>query len=224
MHGPYDLPQYAYSHEITQAGESSMFKSFTMTAITILARSNVQNMSPERRKCRLDFNTERCFLASVKLDVFLKWIFRYFDESNLSRFPVYSYDLCKLDCKINIIVKKFGCVPFFYKKLPHEEDCNHFQLVRIFRVFDRNFSIPESSLSKWLQQIDCLSEDIERAIQSCKCPVTCENVKFGRRDSETIYWIKNNTFRLELMKPKTRVIRENLYSLTDIMSKSNDNN
>lgn len=131
------MPQYAYSHQIKRAGESSMFKSFTMTATTILARSNVRNMSPERRECRLDFCTESMFLASVKLNVFF---FRYFDESNLSRFPVYSYDLCQLDCKINIIVNKFGCVPFFYKKFPHEKYCNLLELLHIFRVFDGKFS------------------------------------------------------------------------------------
>lgn len=151
-------------------------------------------------------------------------ILRYFDESNLSRFPVYSYDLCKLDCKINIIVQKFGCVPFFYKKLPHEEHCSYLELIQIFRVFngkifsswDPLFIIKTISNNR----DDSFSGDIETATKSCECPVTCENVKFGRRDSETIYWIKNNTFRLELMTPKTRVIRENLYSMTDILSKS----
>lgn len=120
-----------------------MFKSITTTATTILARSNVRNMSPERRKCRLDFCHGKIFLAIFKIGCLFSNIFRYFDESNLSRFPVYSYDLCKLDCKINHIVKKFGCVPFFYKKLPQEKHCNPLQLLRIFRVYDGEFSVAE---------------------------------------------------------------------------------
>lgn len=144
IHGPYDVPQYAYRHEIKQAGKSSMFKSFTMTATTILARSNVRNMSPERRKCRLVcFYQKPIFFCIREIGVAVfsfALIFRYFDESNLSRFPVYSYDLCKLDCKINIIVQKFGCVPFFYKKLPHEEHCSHSELIRIYNIDSRLFN------------------------------------------------------------------------------------
>jgi Amiloride-sensitive sodium channel len=35
-------------------------------------------------------------------------------ESNLTYFPIYTYNLCRQDCRIKKFLEQCGCIPFFY--------------------------------------------------------------------------------------------------------------
>lgn len=50
LHGPYELPQILHKKEIS--GSVSQFKSFSLTATTIVARKNVRSLFIKHRKCR----------------------------------------------------------------------------------------------------------------------------------------------------------------------------
>ncbi|XP_055295694.1 sodium channel protein Nach-like [Sitodiplosis mosellana] len=171
IHGPFELPQYLQKREIS--GSVSQYKSFTLTATTIVARQNVRALFISHRKCR------------------------YVDESDLSHFPsMYAFDLCKIECRIKAIIERCKCVPFFYKKLPHETYCN----------------------AKQLLCVELLKDDINEATKSCECYQLCTNVKFGIQGVNSLNWLQNNKLRMELSKPKMRLIREALHSYTDVVA------
>ncbi|XP_031619228.1 acid-sensing ion channel 5-like [Contarinia nasturtii] len=171
FHGPFDLPQLLKKREIS--GSASQYKSFSLSAISVVAAKNVRTMYIWHRKCR------------------------YSDESDLVRFPLfYTYDLCKLECKINAIVEKCGCVPFFYKKLPHEKYCN----------------------IKKLLCVEFHKDDIDEAINTCECYRTCFNIKFSIQEKNSLNWLQENKLRVELNKPKMRLVRHALHSIADVIA------
>lgn len=127
LHGPFELPQILHKKEIS--GSVSQFKSFSLTATTIVARKNVRSLFIKHRKCRYVKLCFRLVEITTLLGNFDEHFFSYLDESNLNHFPsFYTYDLCKLECKISAIYEKCNCIPFFYKKLPTEVYCNIAQL------------------------------------------------------------------------------------------------
>lgn len=48
---------------------------------------------------------------------------RFIDEPISKRYPVYSYNHCLLECRIQMIKKLCGCVPHFYKNLGKQRNC-----------------------------------------------------------------------------------------------------
>lgn len=68
--------------------------------------------------------------------------------------------------------------------------------------------------------IQIISVFIREAVQLCKCGGTCTDMKYGMRETDAIYWNENNTIRLEMVKPKMRVKREVLYTISDMVGKS----
>lgn len=98
-HDPYDLPTPAFQIKTTEY--LSSFISLSFNAISITASDHIKQLFVSQRKCRFP------------------------DESNLQHFPdIYAYSLCKIECKIQIILKLCNCLPIFYKALPGEKYCN----------------------------------------------------------------------------------------------------
>lgn len=62
-------------------------------ALTIISSEDTRKLRIRQRKCR------------------------FFYESNLKHFPVYSYGICRMECRIRLAINLCGCVPHFYKKL-----------------------------------------------------------------------------------------------------------
>lgn len=56
----------------------------------VLSSDSLRSLSIERRKCL------------------------YFDEQVLLFFPMYTENLCRIECRIQAALISCGCVPFFY--------------------------------------------------------------------------------------------------------------
>lgn len=68
-----------------------IFKSLEVSAISTFSTENVRFLNVEQRKCR--FPTESTLVTS----------------------PVYSYRLCRNECRMKLARKLCGCVPYFYR-------------------------------------------------------------------------------------------------------------
>lgn len=145
---------------------------------------------------------------------------RYFDESNLLRYPVYTYDLCKLECKIKAIFDEFDCIPFFYKKLPHEHYCNSLQmlLLEYYQCKVNLFQFQYRKVDPYHFKLHLVP--VQEAVDECNCLEMCTDVKFGIHQSVEVYWIQGNKLQVELIPPKMRVMREVIYTFTDIMGEN----
>lgn len=78
----------------------------------------------------MNFLSFNIFLIAAKINA-INFVnsHRYADESNLDYFPsIYSFGMCKIECKINMMQQLCGCVPFFYKKRANDQYCNGLDL------------------------------------------------------------------------------------------------
>lgn len=67
------------------------FKELHINAVSIFTADEVRSLSVAQRKCR------------------------FLDESELDISPVYSYNLCKMQCRSELCYKLCHCVPHFYR-------------------------------------------------------------------------------------------------------------
>lgn len=90
LHGPYEVADVATKVIASKEGH---FVQVRLSAITIFSTSRTKHLRIGQRKCK------------------------YHDESNLLHSPVYSYVLCRIECRIKLAKKLCGCVPHFYRHL-----------------------------------------------------------------------------------------------------------
>ncbi|KAG5898765.1 hypothetical protein JTB14_010975 [Gonioctena quinquepunctata] len=76
------------------------FLQLYLSGMTIFTTKGAKDFSIKQRKCR------------------------FHHESNLPHSPVYSYDLCRMECRATLAKKLCGCVPHFYRKLDDERTCD----------------------------------------------------------------------------------------------------
>lgn len=90
FHGSYEVPDVTTK---TYKIEDGYYAQIYVSALSIFSTSRVKRLMPRQRKCK------------------------YYDESHLSHSPVYSYVLCRIECRITLAKQLCGCIPHFYRKL-----------------------------------------------------------------------------------------------------------
>lgn len=90
LHGPYEVADVATKMILSKEGQ---FVQVRLSAISIFSSLRTKRLKIGQRRCK------------------------YHDESNLERSPVYSYVLCRIECRINLAKQLCGCVPHFYRIL-----------------------------------------------------------------------------------------------------------
>jgi amiloride-sensitive sodium channel len=78
-------------------------------ALEILTSDEAKPLKPRQRKCRLEHEAEP-----------------------LDASPVYSYNLCRSQCRFRMAMKECGCIPYFYRNIGG------------LKLFNRVFSIIEN--------------------------------------------------------------------------------
>ncbi|KAI5651399.1 amiloride-sensitive sodium channel domain-containing protein [Phthorimaea operculella] len=136
------------------------------------------------------------------------------DEPTSERYPVYSYNRCMLDCRIQMILKVCGCVPHFYKPLPNERVCRIDELKCIvkYKVELRSIASTEDMRKKY--------GELPRSSHECGCFSLCDNVVYLKDDETFIAQPDFNRLRIGVTSyPKSRVVREFIFSFNDIVLK-----
>lgn len=87
--GPYDIPDVSTKR---MNSEPLYYKTVELTALSIISADSVRDLSLRQRKCR------------------------YYDESNLEISDIYTYILCRMQCRLDLAFKLCKCIPFFYRK------------------------------------------------------------------------------------------------------------
>lgn len=70
---------------------NSTYKTLDISAQSIVSTRELRSLSVKQRKCK------------------------FLDESDLSISPVYSYNLCRMECRVKLSNKLCGCIPYFYR-------------------------------------------------------------------------------------------------------------
>lgn len=73
--------------------KENTFMQIYVSGLTIFTSNRAKRLGINQRKCRMH------------------------DESNLRHSPVYSYVLCRMDCRARLSKTLCGCIPHFYRKI-----------------------------------------------------------------------------------------------------------
>ncbi|XP_037035697.1 sodium channel protein Nach-like [Bradysia coprophila] len=113
----------------------------------------------------------------------------YFDERALDFFPIYTINLCKMNCRIRAALFSCGCIPFFYNLNATEPICNAAGLYCL-------------SKSDWYSR-------------GCKCYPLCDSLKFVRLSSEKVYYSTaySRLVEVNVIFPKVRIKRQIIFSI-----------
>lgn len=88
LHGAAEVPDSS-SHFINLKYHHQLTAS--VLSLTIYSTDDVRSLSISQRKCR------------------------FLEESDLLISPVYSYNLCRMQCRMDQAMRLCGCIPHFYR-------------------------------------------------------------------------------------------------------------
>lgn len=90
FHGPYEIADIVSKNIYSPNG---YFLQLYLTGLTLFSSPATKNLGINQRKCR------------------------FYYESDLQHSPVYSYVLCRMECRALLSKRLCGCIPHFYRKL-----------------------------------------------------------------------------------------------------------
>ncbi|CAG9769818.1 unnamed protein product [Ceutorhynchus assimilis] len=172
IHGPYEVADIRSKSLFI--GRFSYVQLF-LKPLSIITSENAKQLMVTQRKCR------------------------FYYENNLEHFPVYTYVLCRMECRIRLTMKLCGCIPHFYKRLPGEKTCNGKGL---------------RCLAQFKEQLISL-EGLE---SDCKCPVNCEEVNYVAEDVDEheFLWESNLQYGIRHF-PEMRLRRDVIFGFSDLL-------
>ncbi|KAM3965505.1 sodium channel protein Nach [Aphomia sociella] len=142
---------------------------------------------------------------------------RFFDEPISKRYPIYSYNHCMLECRIQMILKLCNCVPHFYKYMSYERVCELHELRCIIPYKTEIVKLTTSKVT-WYKFEN--KKGLPRSPRDCGCLNNCETDLYLKEHEE--YVIQSDSrLRIGISSfPKVRVVREIIFSVYDIILRS----
>ncbi|XP_045475018.1 sodium channel protein Nach-like [Harmonia axyridis] len=169
IHGPQEVADVATKKTHSEDG---YFLQLYLNGMTLFSSDKVRALKVKQRKCR------------------------FYDESDLGHSPVYSYVLCRMECRIRLSKQFCGCVPHFYRKLDGEKTCS-------------------------VEGLHCLSKFKEKLILlegTCSCLPNCDEVVYYVDDLDTREWFLGTNLQWGLKDyPKMRLKRDVIFGFTDLL-------
>ncbi|XP_030020108.2 sodium channel protein Nach [Manduca sexta] len=142
---------------------------------------------------------------------------RFMEETHSKRYPVYSYNRCMMECRINIINKFCGCIPYFYKPLDEkvcslaEMRCVLFHMKEIMK-----FAVSNESMAT----MDDVT-GLPTVFRECGCLGDCEAFVYNKDHETFLPQEAMNRLRISVSSfPKVRFVREIIFGFYDIIVRS----
>nr|XP_024217628.1 pickpocket protein 11-like [Halyomorpha halys] len=160
-------------------GLNNSYKTLDLTALSIVSTKEVEELSIQQRKCRLP------------------------RESNLLSSPVYSYNLCRIECRMKECYRLCKCIPHFYRSNDNYPVCD-------------------------LEGMHCLDKHSERLVRMidpntgvkvpCHCLQLCNEVNYVVDTENSMAWTLGTNLKWGLTKyPKFRLKRGILFGGTELL-------
>ncbi|KAL4705824.1 hypothetical protein ACJJTC_017801 [Scirpophaga incertulas] len=97
VHGPSEVPDIATKR---QHSAKDYYMKLYVTAHTVYTAPDAAKLSVAQRRCRFP------------------------NENILQHNPVYSYTMCRMECRIRLCLQYCQCLPHFYRKIGDEKICD----------------------------------------------------------------------------------------------------
>ncbi|XP_024084076.1 sodium channel protein Nach-like isoform X2 [Cimex lectularius] len=177
IHGPWEVPDAAIANI---RAENNSYKTLDVTAQSIYSTEAAAELTISQRKCR------------------------HPGESNLAISPVYSYNMCRMDCRVKKMISMCNCVPHFYRHMGRKTKvCNSRGLACVKK--HRDFFIK-------------LRDPVTEAKVQCDCVPSCNEDNFLVDTDNTMSWNLGTNLKWGLTKyPKMRLKRDVIFGWSDLL-------
>ncbi|KAF5307901.1 hypothetical protein FQR65_LT06468 [Abscondita terminalis] len=169
FHGPFETIDS--SSKSLYSPEESLLQIY-LTALTTFTSDGAKALAISQRKCQ------------------------FYYEKTLQHSAVYSYVLCKIECRIALSKRLCGCIPHFYRRLDDEKVCD-------------------------ARGLHCLSQYSDRLVmlkKECPCHLNCDDVNYVIDDYRTRNWFLGSNLEWGLKEhPKMRLRRDVIFRFTDVL-------
>lgn len=121
------------------------------------------------------------------------------DKTPLEHSPVYSFKLCKFECRIQMSLKYCNCTPYFYRRLAGEPICNLSGLY---------------CLSKYRSNLIYTNDS---TINCQACPQNCDVNIYVSEEKQKPYEFLQTTYETSMVIPNKIFVRNVAFSQTDLL-------
>ncbi|CAH0729111.1 unnamed protein product, partial [Brenthis ino] len=97
IHGPLEVPDISTKH---QHSKERFYMKLYVTALTVYTSPEAASLSIAQRRCRFQH------------------------ENILKHNSIYSYTMCRMECRVNLCLKYCNCIPYFYRRIGEEKICD----------------------------------------------------------------------------------------------------
>ncbi|XP_055543488.1 sodium channel protein Nach, partial [Wyeomyia smithii] len=160
----------------------SFYTTVELLALELITSTSVKELSISQRQCRFSFEADALEFS-----------------------PIYSYNLCRIECRMRLALKYCGCIPHFYRNRGKQGKLR-------YRTCDfegyRCLGVNSDALITLRQG--------NKAIE-CKCVPNCDDSNFFVQAYKAREWFLGATLQWGLTDyPKMQLHRDVIFGLSDV--------
>uniref|UniRef100_A0A2H1VM38 SFRICE_025969 n=1 Tax=Spodoptera frugiperda TaxID=7108 RepID=A0A2H1VM38_SPOFR len=139
IHGPQEVPDISTKFQRSAKG---YYMKLYVTALTVYTSPEAAKLSVNQRRCRFPH------------------------ENNLKHNSIYTYTMCRMECRIRLCLKYCRCIPHFYRRIGDEQLCDVEGLHCLSKYKDELYRLQDSSGKKVMCGCYPLCDDVNYVLQS----------------------------------------------------------
>ncbi|XP_047022424.1 pickpocket protein 28-like isoform X1 [Helicoverpa zea] len=175
IHGPQEVPDISTKF---QRSANGYYMKLYVTALTVYTSPEASRLSVNQRRCRFPH------------------------ENNLKHNSIYTYTMCRMECRIRLCLKYCHCIPHFYRRIGDEKLCDIKGL---------------HCLSKHKDELYKLQDSTGKRI-NCGCYPLCDDVNYVLQSNALQVWFLGTNLQWGMVTyPRMRYRRDIIFGFTDVL-------
>ncbi|XP_028165409.1 pickpocket protein 11-like [Ostrinia furnacalis] len=175
VHGPSEVPDISTKR---QHSDEDFYMKLYVTALTVYTTPDAARLSVAQRRCR------------------------FLNENILKHSSVYTYTMCRMECRIRLCLKYCNCIPHFYRKIGDEKICNVKDLQCLYKYKDELYKLQEKDGKKI----------------NCGCLPICDDVNYVIQSNALQEWFLGTNLQWGIVTyPRMRYKRDIIFGFTDVL-------
>ncbi|XP_049870287.1 pickpocket protein 28-like [Pectinophora gossypiella] len=176
IHGPLEVPDISTKR---QHSAQDFYMKLYVTALTVYTAPDAARLSVSQRRCRFPH------------------------DNNLQHNAVYSYNMCRMECRIKLSLKYCQCIPHFYRRIGDEKICDVKGL---------------KCLSKYKEELYKLQNQTTKKKVNCGCYPICDDVNYVIQSNVLQEWFLGTNLQWGIVTyPRMRYRRDIIFGFTDVL-------
>nr|XP_032512969.1 pickpocket protein 28-like [Danaus plexippus plexippus] len=174
IHGPLEVPDISTKRHYA---DENYYMKIYVTAMTVYTSPEAARLSVGQRRCR------------------------FLHENSLKHNSVYTYNMCRMECRLRLCLKYCKCVPFFYRN-GKEKICDVDGM---------------QCLAKYKDDLIKLRTKDGKKV-SCECLPICDDVNYIVQSHALHEWFLGTFFQWGIVTyPRMRYRRDIIFGFTDVL-------